>query len=84
MEYWNFKTVYTHQNVLRKYRNPEERVFSLRSPSLQDFFLQHIQGEILHIIVKFPSCYYVIDFFDVVNDFTILQLSPHFLEEFGP
>ena len=31
--------------------------------------------------VKFPSCYYVIDFFEVVTDFTALQLSPHFLKK---
>ena len=30
--------------------------------------------------VKFPSCYYVIDFFEVVNDFNIYQLSPHFFK----
>ena len=35
----------------------------------------------LHLICKFPSCYYLIDldFFEVVTDFTILQLSPHFV-----
>ena len=31
--------------------------------------------------VKFPSCnmYYVIDFFEMVFDFTFLQLLPHIL-----